>query len=112
MLWISSNKHEEQISLLKINIVRYANFVSCISGNPAYGGSPPTCHKARGVNLPYLDTRHPETDIWQKNSPKCMEFSVGFQPYANHDIYHASVMVEVCTGKVEEEPEYRQTKRR
>ena len=42
----------------------------CISGNPAYGGSPPGCRKARGVNLPYLDTRHPETDIWQKNSHK------------------------------------------
>ena len=25
----------------------------------------PACHKARGVNLPYLDTRQPETDIWQ-----------------------------------------------
>ena len=48
-----------------------ASFIChCISGNPAYGGSPPGCHKARGVNLPYLDTRHPETDIWQKTHTK------------------------------------------
>ena len=34
-----------------------------------------------------------------------MGFNVGFQPYADHDIYRASVMVGVCTGKVEEEPD-------
>ena len=61
-------------------------------------------------NVPYLDTRHPETDIWQKkkkNHKKKHGFNVGFQPYADHDIYLASVMVGVCTRKVEEEPVFR-----
>ena len=39
--------------------------VPCISGNPAYGGSHPTCHKARGANLPV--SRLTETD---RNGPK------------------------------------------
>ena len=32
---------------------------------------------------------------------------MGFQPYADHDIYRASVMVGVCSGKVEEDLEFR-----
>ena len=78
--------------------------VSCIPKNPAYGGSPAACHKVRGVSLSYLDTRHPETDICQKTHS--MWFNVGFQPYADHDTYRASIMVGLCTGKVEEEPEF------
>ena len=43
----------------------------------------------------------------KKNSQEKHGFNVGFQPYADHDIYLASVMVGVCTGKVEEGPEFR-----
>ena len=43
----------------------------------------------------------------KKQKKKNMGFNVGFQPYADHDIYHASVMAGVCTGKVEEELEFR-----
>ena len=77
-----------------------ASFIChCISGNPAYGGSSPACHKARGVNLPYLDTRHAETDIWQKThkQKKNLRFNVGFQQYADHDIYRATIVFNYMT---------------
>ena len=78
-----------------------ASFIChCTSGNPAYGGSSPAYHKAKGVNLPYLDTRYAETDIWQKThkkKKKNLSFNVGFQPYADHDIYRATIFFFLIT---------------
>ena len=56
----------------------------------------PSMPLGRRDNLPYLDMRHPETDTCSKNYIKTVRFNVGFQPYAGHDMYHASVTVGVC----------------
>ena len=57
-----------------------------VEGILALLGSPPTCHKATGVNCHKSGHYTPhDQHMIKKNSPKLVGFNMGFQPYTGHE---------------------------
>ena len=57
-----------------------------VEGIPALLGSPPTCHKAKGVNCHKSGHYTPHDQHMVKNIPqKTGGVNVGFQPHAGHE---------------------------